>query len=533
MWNIKFRLYLIVIFTTLPLILYVAYSHYEKIQIQNKNILDHLTEIADLAAAEHGQINEGARQLLIAISTNPDILNSNEKNCNYYLSNLKKSYVRYLNFGVINQAGSIICAADTKLAISNPPNPKLIKDTLSTQTFTVGSYFPIKPDGAVINFGYPLSKGMIIYASLSLDWVSDFTNNFNDKDNNFVINILDKDGTVLARSPKTDAAVGQNFASDPLVKEIIKVGHGQTTKLGIDQVSRLYAFTSLDENRTTYVAVGISQKDIFASLKKAIITDTLIIITIIILSFLLTQKLGQILILKQIEELRKIDKLKDEFVSLASHQIRSPLTAIRWLSESILESKPSLTAKKRKSMVKIYETSLRLITLTSNLLSISRLEAGGPRLNLRLVPLRKITEPIITELSPLSSVTSNKIIISIPQSLKLLTDAVLLGEILKILLGNAIKYSTPSRRIYLSGKKDQKHIIITVKNTGIPVPDSFKSHIFTRFSRADNARIHSPDGNGLGLYLAKLITTKLRGTLSYTSDKKVTTFTLILPNEVR
>lgn len=533
MWNVKLRLYLIVIFTTLPLIVYIGFSYFQKIQIQRTNLLDHLTEITNLAAAEHKQINEGARQLLLAISANSAILINNQADCNKYLSDLKNNYVRYLNFGVIDRTGRVLCAADLRHAIDNPPNDALIKDTLSTQSFTLGSYYPVKPRGSVINFGYPINTNLLIYASLSLEWVSEFVNNFNTSGSNFVVNILDKDGTVLARSPSSDQAVGQNFATDPLVEEIIEIGQGQTTKLGIDKVSRLYAFTSLDDTHTTFIAVGISEDEIYASLSQSLITDAIIIVGIIMLSLLLTQKVGQILILKQIESLQAIDKLKDEFVSLASHQIRSPLTAIRWLSETLLESRPSLRAKQRGSLVKIYQTTLRLITLTSNLLSISRLESGALTPHPQTVKLHQMMDPIVKEFASLTLVASNPIKTSIPKSLSLKTDPELLCEVLKVLLGNAIKYSTPKHSIYLSAKSIKHTVTIQVKNTGIPIPHSFRSHIFTRFSRADNASAHAPDGNGLGLYLAKLIIIKLNGTLSYTSQGSVTIFTLTLPNEVK
>lgn len=530
--NIRLRLYLLVLFTTLPFILYLIFARYQNIQEKRALMLEHLYEIANLTASEYKQINEGARQLLIAISTNQELLTRNRNNCNSYLANLQNSYVRYLNFGVIDSTGRVLCAADFTQATLNPPNPTLIQQTLSSQEFTIGSYYPLKPHGSVINFAYPLSRQQLIYTSLSLDWVSDFTNNFNLPKDDLVINILDRYGTVLARNPATNEATGQNFATDPLIKEIIAQGSGQTTKMGIDQIRRLYAFTALDDTHTTFIAVGIAEKDIFTTLWHSLLVDLVIILGIITLSLILTQQIGQIMIIKQVESLQALDKLKNEFVSLASHQIRSPLTAIRWLSESLLESRKPLASKQHAALLKIHATTLRLITLTSNLLNISRLESGSLSLRLTAVPIRQLIRSIISDHDSMSHHSQVKLGLHVRSNLKLTTDPNLLREILVVLINNAIKYSTPHQTVKITADQTASQTTINIVNTGIGIPKSAENYIFTRFYRADNARSLHPDGNGLGLHLARLIAHKLGGSLTFHSRNSLTTFALTLPNKV-
>lgn len=531
MHNIKFRLYLLIFLTTLPFILYTSYSHYHAIQEQKTRQLDNLSQIALLTASEHKQIQEGARQLLIALSTTPRIISGNSVTCSAFLTELKTNYVRYINFGVADIDGKIICAADLSQALANPPQPSLISQTLSDQTFSVGSYYPINPSGAVINFTYPISRTKIVYASLSLDWVGDYINSLSDAPANLVINILDQNGTVLARRPKTDSAIGQNFASDPLVRDILEIGKGRSTKLGIDNVIRLYAFTALDENHSTFIAVGIPQSEIYSSVKQSLVNSIIIILIISVTSFAIAELISRSLIVKEIDSLRAIDRLKDEFVSLASHQLRSPLTAVRWLTESLLESK-KIPPKEQESISKIHITSLRLIELTSTLLSISRLEAGTIKPRPTLVMVTTLISTVCSELTPLLKPNLLSLKLSVPPKLKIQTDPKLVSEILHILLSNAIKYSDPKTTITITVKKSHENLKVILTNYGIGIPDSANKFIFTRFYRSDNARTHSPDGSGLGLYLAKLIAQKIQAELSFTSHKSQTEFSLTLPNKV-
>lgn len=532
MRNIKTRLYLLVLITTLPFILYTTYTHYQNIQAQKKHELDRLTQIANITAAQHKQITEGARQLLIALASTARLNNSNATDCSMFLASLRSNYIRYENFGIVKRNGDIECAADQSLASNNPLSQSLIDNTLNTQSFTVGAYYQIKPSGAVINFAYPISDSKLVYASLSLDWVSNFVDELN-KASTLVINILDRDGTVLARSPKTPDALGKNFVTDPLVQEILSRGSGQTIKVGIDQVERLYAFTALDESRSTFIAVGTPQAEIYTAVRQSLYLSIFTIIGITVISFVLAYKIGTILIITQIESLQAIDKLKDEFVSLASHQIRSPLTAIRWLSESLLDAKTHTKPDTQKLVVhKIYTTTLRLITLTSHLLNISRLEAGSLVPRPRVIRLDELLSPVIDELKTGRAHSQIKLNWLLTKKTPCTTDPLLVKEVLSVLIDNAIKYTHQNQPIIIQVERKGERLLIHVKNNGIGIPKSARDHLFTRFYRGDNARLLHPDGNGLGLYHARLIAQKLGGTLTYTSFSQLTTFTLSLPNEI-
>ncbi|MFZ2199448.1 MAG: ATP-binding protein, partial [Microgenomates group bacterium] len=465
-------------------------------------------------------------------ATTPSVISGHPGGCNIFLNNLKNNYVRYTNFGVITKNGEIVCAADLEQALVNPPSLDLIQETIKSNGFSIGAYYPTKSGNSVINFAYPIDQNSLIYASLSLDWISDFVSNLDIPTQNLVINILDKNGTVLARHPKTESAIGKNFASDALVQEILTKGHGQTTKVGIDNILRFYTFTSLDNTHTAYVAVGMPRSLLYQSTRESLLSSLALILGISLISFFFAQKIGGQLIIKQMKSLQNIDKLKDEFVSLASHQLRSPMTAIRWLSESLLESKSDYTKKQYYSITNIHATTLRLITLTSTLLNISRLESGTLTPRTQQLNLKEIIAAIIQEMYQNSKQKSLKIN-SQSKISRIMSDPFLLSEIIRILLDNAIKYASPRSTINLIATKDHQNLVLSITNLGIGIPRESIPQIFTRFYRADNARASLPDGNGLGLYLARLIAHKLGGELSFTSLKDAkTTFTLTIPNEV-
>lgn len=532
MSNIKFRLYLLTILTILPFVFYTGYLHYLNINNLRTSTFDKLSAIATLTSSESKQIQEGARQLLVTLSSTPSIISPTNHSCENFLENVKSKYIRYLNLGIIDIDGQIICAADLPQANKNPPSDHLIKQTLESQMFSIGRYYGLNPTGGVINFAYPVSSTRLVYASVSLDWVTTFLNNIDINYDEFVVNIFDQNGTVLARSPDIIGASGKNFANDALVKEIISTKEGRITKTGIDQVLRLYSYMPLDDTQTIFVAVGIPQDLIDKSLRDSIISTLIIIIGISILSFVVVRKIGNVLIINQMIELQKIDKMKDEFVSLASHQLRSPMTAIRWLTESLLESSFHATKSERNILNKIHKTTLRLISLTSTLLNISRLESGTLTPHYEVIMVSNFIKQIISEKQSLLKIKK----LTIDLKIKIGTircDSFLLGEVAHILLDNAIKYSDIGTTIKISVGKNKSSNFISVQNCGIGIDPHQAHNIFSKFYRSDNAKVIAPDGNGLGLYLAKLIASKLNGNLTFTSSPRhITIFRLIFPNEV-
>jgi signal transduction histidine kinase len=239
---------------------------------------------------------------------------------------------------------------------------------------------------------------------------------------------------------------------------------------------------------------------------------------------------GSVVVFKDITHEYEVDRAKTEFVSLASHQLRTPLSAINWYAEMLINTtcKPPL---QKKYLNEIYQSNQRMINLVNSLLNISRLEMGTFIIEPEECDILKIIDTIITELTP--KLKEKKINfkknynLTIP-SIKL--DPKLIRIIFQNLLHNAIKYNKTGGEIELEINQKSNDLHIAVRDTGIGIPKQQQQNIFLKFFRADNVRQTETEGTGLGLYLVKSIVTKIGGKIWFKSkENKETIFFITIP----
>lgn len=229
----------------------------------------------------------------------------------------------------------------------------------------------------------------------------------------------------------------------------------------------------------------------------------------------------------------EVDKAKTEFVSIASHQLRTPLAVINWYIEMLTsEEVGKVNESQRKYLDQIYLASKRMVDLVNSLLSVSRIDMNTYYVEPEPLDFRIVADSILEELS--KSIKKKNLHIEKEYDLKLpLVDAdpSLLRVIFQNLLSNAVKYTADEGSIGIAIKKSEGvDILITVTDTGYGIPLQQQKHIFQKFFRADNAREKEPDGNGLGLYIVKSIVEHASGTIWFTStENKGTTFYVKLP----
>lgn len=240
----------------------------------------------------------------------------------------------------------------------------------------------------------------------------------------------------------------------------------------------------------------------------------------------------------------EVDKAKSEFVSLASHQLRTPLSTINWYAE-MLESGDAgpLTEKQHEFLKEIYTGSQRMVGLVNALLNVSRLELGRLTVDPRPTELPELAKVIIAELKPILEQNQLTLTEEYEKSLPIATvDPKLVSVVFQNLLTNAVKYSKEKGTIAFSiaTKKagesfgncsvETDSYAITVKDTGIGIPENQKNLMFTKLYRADNARERDQDGTGLGLYIVKEIVELAGGAVWYDSvEEKGSTFYVLLP----
>lgn len=229
-----------------------------------------------------------------------------------------------------------------------------------------------------------------------------------------------------------------------------------------------------------------------------------------------------------------MEKTKGEFISIASHQLRTPLTSMKWLTELILGGHAgSLTEEQKDLILGIRESNERLISLVRDLLSTSRLEGGRLELNLKETELLSFFEKIIDELTPQIQKKHHEFVFEKPvPSLQIRIDQELTKHTFLNLLTNAIRYTKPGGKIVVSVKEDaaKGRVIIAIKDNGIGIPESFQKKIFERFTRTPEAVQMEPDGTGLGVYIAKKAVEAQGGAIWFESEPGVgTTFYFSLP----
>lgn len=229
----------------------------------------------------------------------------------------------------------------------------------------------------------------------------------------------------------------------------------------------------------------------------------------------------------------ELDRAKDEFISLVSHQLRTPLTVVRTYGEMLdMGTFGKLPQKQAVPVKKMTDASIRLIELVSDILSISRLEMNAIVARPAITDVNQLISEQIDQLRPILS--DKKITISFtPQSLvsSVAIDPELVAQIIHNFLTNSIRYTVnqpATIKIMITPTKD--NFTISITDNGIGIPENAQEHVFQRFYRANNAENIENHGTGLGLYLVKLLAESCRGRVWFTSvESKGSTFYLELP----
>lgn len=241
---------------------------------------------------------------------------------------------------------------------------------------------------------------------------------------------------------------------------------------------------------------------------------------------------GAVIVIRDMAKERNINKTKSEIISLASHQLRTPLTALRWASE-ILNSgtQGQLNTEQQKYVEKINNTSKRMLSLVNSILNVSRLELNTFTVQPQLIDPTDIANICINDLT--TQFTQKEITLTKfyeTGSILIQADPKLLSIIINNLLTNAVKYTPSKGQIKLTISKKDDDLIIIVADTGIGIPENQIEQIFTKMYRADNARALDPEGTGLGLYIIKEIANHTGGKITVESqENKGSIFTFTLP----
>ena len=216
------------------------------------------------------------------------------------------------------------------------------------------------------------------------------------------------------------------------------------------------------------------------------------------------------------QELKRLDNAKSEFISIASHQLRTPLTAIKGYTSLLLEgSYGKIDNQIQDVMNKVYAANSRLIELVENLLSISRLESGRMQYNYQLVQLAEIVNDTVGMFVVIAKKKGIDLQVAAPETpLPLLSlDAGKIREVVSNLIDNALKYTEAGSVTVTMEQVDDEKVRLSVKDTGIGIKKEDLEHIFLKFARSKETEKLYVGGTGLGLYVGRTFIEKHRGHL--------------------
>jgi signal transduction histidine kinase len=231
-------------------------------------------------------------------------------------------------------------------------------------------------------------------------------------------------------------------------------------------------------------------------------------------------------------QLHRLDKAKDDFISMASHQLRTPLTSVKGYISMVREGDAGKITKAQDQLLgEAFTSSERMVHLINDFLNVSRLQTGKFLIDKRPVNLAKVIEQELDSLMTNAKSRNLTFTYSAPKDFPMLNlDEDKMRQVVMNFSDNAIYYSTEGTKVKVKLAVEGKEAVFTVTDTGIGVPRAEQSQLFNKFYRASNARKQRPDGTGVGLYLAKKVIDAHGGKVIFESTEgKGSTFGFRLP----
>jgi len=241
---------------------------------------------------------------------------------------------------------------------------------------------------------------------------------------------------------------------------------------------------------------------------------------------------GAVLVLHDVSEIRRLERVRRDFVANVSHEFKTPLTAIQGFAETLLGGALRDKQNSLRFLKIIRDHAVRMGRLTEDLLKLSLIEAGKLELNLQPVAVSELVEPCVEIVRPKAEQKELTLVTECPADLpRVLGDGNRLREVMQNLLDNAVQYTPPGGCIRVHAASDNGAVVVAVSDTGVGIPQSDRERIFERFYRVDNARSREVGGTGLGLAIAKHLVEAHNGRIEVVSEiGHGSTFSIRLPS---
>ncbi|MHB1118366.1 MAG: PAS domain-containing sensor histidine kinase [Minisyncoccota bacterium] len=244
---------------------------------------------------------------------------------------------------------------------------------------------------------------------------------------------------------------------------------------------------------------------------------------------------GSIGVFRDITKERELEETRRDLLSLASHQLRTPLSGTKWLIETLKKGLHGpLTEKQGEYLDEIYKINERMTALVHDMMNVLRAESGAIMIKREPVSMTTVLDAVRETLNEAAKYKNITLQIISEKDYVIETDSLLLRSILESFVSNAINYSSPGKKITISVEKKPTEFILSVQDFGIGIPEDEQQRIFERFYRASNAKVFDTRGTGLGLYMANTIAQKIGVRLSFESRKDMgSTFYIHIPRQTQ
>ena len=264
----------------------------------------------------------------------------------------------------------------------------------------------------------------------------------------------------------------------------------------------------------------------------------IVALLIIVLTFILL--IFAFIITRSFERLAEASRLKSEFVSIVSHQLRTPLSNMKWIADLLVSGKGN--ANQGEYFLMLKENSSRMQELVNDLLTVSRIEEGKLIAKREEFSFEDLLKEVALNFKPMIQATNITVRLELPKKIpNVFADPLQIRQVLSNLLDNAINYTgkatgavlkdgTKKRAITMRLKDKGRNLRFEIEDTGVGIPKEDQKYLFQKFFRSGNILRHETQGSGLGLYIAKAIVTKSGGEIGFHSiEHKGSTFWFTIP----
>ncbi len=276
----------------------------------------------------------------------------------------------------------------------------------------------------------------------------------------------------------------------------------------------------------TRQSMSWADKKISADIKNGMLILILIMLFLLLLFFKHARIIDYAVLYKQLQE---IDRMKDDFISMASHELRTPLTAIRGYVDILKSLNEVKSETGVKSLNRIDISAKELDSLIADILDVSRIQQGRLSYEMQIIDPYETLQHVADTLSASAQDKGLKFTVDAERNLKINADPNRLRQVLINVIGNAIKY-TPEGSVTVQLKKEQGKAVFVVADTGLGMSPEDLSHLFEKFWRSPDKNVRKQKGTGLGMWITKQIVEHMGGKIYAQSIKgSGTTFTIEFP----